>query len=106
MGIIDITLIVLETLTVIIFGAYVLHHKKYFIGKGPERTYNLYLRSVWITYIAVTLLCINLIWGRVNIVLGLNNSLSNTIREVVLILTLVHLAFAGWTHRDIWQNKD
>lgn len=108
MEIVDLTLVTLEVAALIIFTAYVIRYSKYFIGNGPQRTYNLYLRSVWVAYGAVSLLCLNLLWGRLNIVFGYNvDSLSNTIREFVMILTLILLVFAGWTHKEIWDsNKD
>ncbi|UQZ35118.1 hypothetical protein C2I18_17240 [Paenibacillus sp. PK3_47] len=106
MEIIDMTLVALEAAAVVIFAAYVIRYRKYFIGHGPERTYNLYLRSVWVTYSAVVLLCLNLLWGRLNIVFGYNmDSLSNTLREFVMILTLVILVYAGLTHKDIWDSS-
>lgn len=105
MGIVDLTLITLETLASSAFIIYVIRYRKYFVGRGPLRTYNLYLRSVWITYGAVALLCLNLLWGRVNILLGyhVDASLSNIMREYVLILTLVMLVFAGWMHKELWD---
>ncbi|WP_339314579.1 hypothetical protein [Paenibacillus sp. FSL M7-0896] len=107
MQIVDLTLVALELIAAFTFGRYVFRYRKYFIGKGPLRTRNLYLRSVWITYSAVAIICINLVWGRLNIVFGYNvDSLSNTIREFVLILTLVHLVFAGLTHKDLWDNNE
>ncbi|WNS41209.1 hypothetical protein [Paenibacillus sp. MMS20-IR301] len=105
MGIVDLTLITLETIALIAFTAYVIHYSRYFMGRGPQRTYNLYLRSVWVTYGAVALLCLNLLWGRINIILGYNTagSLSNIVREYMLILTLVMLVFAGWMHKELWD---
>ena len=105
MGIVDLTLITLETIACIAFTIYVIRYSRYFVGRGPLRTYNLYLRSVWVTYSAVALLCLNLLWGRLNIVLGYNteSSLSYIIREFVLILTLVILVFAGWMHKELWD---
>lgn len=106
MEIIDLTLVALETAAVLIFTAYVIRYRKYFIGHGPERTYNLYLRSVWVTYSTVALLCLNLLWGRLNIVLGYNvDSLSNTLREFMMILTLVILVYAGLTHKNLWDSN-
>jgi hypothetical protein len=105
MGIVDLTLITLETIAFIAFTAYVIRYRRYFMGRGPLRTYNLYLRSVWVTYGAVALLCLNLLWGRINIVLGYSTggSLSGIMREYVLILTLVMLVFAGWMHKELWD---
>lgn len=107
MGIIDLILITLETVALIAFTAYVLRYSKYFMGRGPLRTYNLYLRSVWVTYGAVALLCLNLLWGRLNIILGYNmdGSLSNILREYVLVLTLVMLVFSGLMHRELWDSN-
>lgn len=108
MEIVDMTLVALEAAALFVFTAYVIRYSKYFIGNGPLRTPNLYLRSVWVTYSAVALLCLNLLWGRLNIVFGYNvDSLSNTLREFMMILTLILLVFAGWTHKEIWDsNKD
>jgi hypothetical protein len=108
MEIIDLTIFTLEAIAFLVFTAYVIRYSKYFIGRGPQRSYNLYLRSVWVTYITVALLCLNLMWGRLNIVFGYNiESTSNTFREFVMILTLLLLVHAGWTHKDIWDsNKD
>ncbi|WP_238652360.1 hypothetical protein [Paenibacillus piscarius] len=105
MDIIDLVLITLELIALIAFTAYVIRYAKYFMGRGPLRTYNLYLRSVWVTYGAVALLCLNLLWGRLNIVLGYNTegSLSNILREYVLVLTLVVLVCAGWMHKELWD---
>lgn len=106
MDIIDLTLITLEAIAMLVFAAYVVRYRKFFIGQGEERTYNLYLRSVWITYGAVALLCMNLLWGRLNIILGLNyGSLSNTLREYVMVLTMIHLLYAGLMHKDLWNNN-
>ena len=105
MEIVDLTLITLEAIAFIAFTTYVIRYSKYFVGRGPLRTFNLYLRSVWVTYGAVALLCLNLLWGRLNIVLGYNtdSSLSGIIREYVLILTLVMLVFTGWMHKELWD---
>lgn len=106
MGIVDLTLVALELTAFIVFMAYVVRYSEFFIGSGPKRTYNLYLRSVWITYFTVALLCLNLLWGRLNIVFGYNvDSVSNTIREFVMILTLILLVFAGLTHKDLWDSN-
>lgn len=106
MGIVDLTLVALELIAFIVFAAYVVQYSRYFIGNGPQRTYNLYLRSVWITYFTVALLCLNLLWGRLNIVLGYNaDSVSNTIREFVMILTLILLVFAGLMHKELWDSN-
>ncbi|WP_339253978.1 hypothetical protein [Paenibacillus sp. FSL P2-0136] len=107
MDIIDLILITLELIALIAFTAYVIRYSKYFIGRGPMRTYNLYLRSVWVTYGAVALLCLNLLWGRLNIILGLNlsGSLSDILREYVLVLTLVMLVFAGLMHKELWDSN-
>ncbi|KHL94189.1 hypothetical protein QW71_19225 [Paenibacillus sp. IHB B 3415] len=107
MEIVDLTLITLETIAFIAFTAYVIRYRRYFMGRGPLRTYNLYLRSVWVTYGAVALLCLNLLWGRLNIILGYNTdgSLSGIMREYVLILTLVMLVFAGWMHKELWDSN-
>lgn len=106
MGIIDLTLITLETLAFIAFTAYVIRYSRFFMGRGPQRTYNLYLRSVWVTYGAVALLCLNMLWGRLNIILGYRtDSLSNVLREFMLILTLVILVFAGWMHKELWDSN-
>lgn len=107
MEIFDLTLITLETVAFIAFTAYVIRYRRYFVGRGPLRTYNLYLRSVWVTYGAVALLCLNLLWGRLNIILGYNTdgSLSGIMREYVLILTLVMLVFAGWMHKELWDSN-
>ncbi len=107
MAIVDLILITLEVAVFVVFAAYVLRYRKFFIGKGPERTYNLYLRSVWMTYFMVSLLCLNLLWGRLNIVFGYNvDSLSNTIRELVMILTLILLLFAGLMHKELWDINE
>jgi hypothetical protein len=106
MEIVDLTLVTLEIIAFVVFMAYVVRYSKYFIGKGLKRTYNLYLRSVWITYFTVALLCLNLLWGRLNIVFGYNiDSISNTLREFIMILTLILLVFAGLTHKDLWDNN-
>ncbi|WP_405107754.1 hypothetical protein MHH28_27865 [Paenibacillus sp. FSL K6-1217] len=107
MDIIDLILITLEMIALIAFTAYVIRYSRYFIGRGPLRTYNLYLRSVWVTYGAVALLCLNLLWGRLNIILGYSTSgsLSNIMREYVLVLTLVMLVFAGLMHRELWDSN-
>lgn len=109
MVIVNLTLVTLELLAFVLFTTYVLRYSRYFIGNGPKRTYNLYLRSVWITYCTVALLCLNLLWGRLNIILGYSvDSVSNTLREFVLILTLILLVFAGLMHKDLWDinHKD
>lgn len=107
MDVIDLILITLEAIACIVFTAYVIRYRKYFIGHGPDRTYNLYLRSVWVTYGSVALLCLNLLWGRLNIVFGYNvDSLSNTFREFVMVLTLILLVFAGLRHKDIWDSNN
>lgn len=105
MGIVDLTLITLETIALLAFTIYVIRYSRYFMGRGPMRTYNLYLRSVWVTYGAVALLCLNLLWGRLNIVFGYNtdSSLSNILREYILILTLVILVSTGWMHKELWD---
>lgn len=107
MEIVDLTLITLETLAFIAFTAYVIRYSRFFMGRGPLRTYNLYLRSVWVTYGAVALLCLNMLWGRLNIIFGYNTdgSLSNILREFALILTLVALVFAGWLHKELWDSN-
>ncbi|QUL55966.1 hypothetical protein KDC22_05320 [Paenibacillus tritici] len=107
MDIIDLILITLETIALIAFTAYVIRYSRYFMGRGPMRTYNLYLRSVWVTYGAVALLCLNLLWGRLNIILGYSTegALSNIMREYVLVLTLVMLVFAGWMHKELWDTN-
>ncbi|WP_151733101.1 hypothetical protein [Paenibacillus tengchongensis] len=106
MDVIDLLLIALEAAGCVVFTAYVVRYSKYFIGNGPKRTHNLYLRSVWLTYACVALLCFNLLWGRLNIVFGYNvDSLSNTLREFVMVVTMILLVFAGLRHKDIWDSN-
>lgn len=104
MEIVDWTLVILELTAVIAYAGYVLRYSKYFTGQGPLRTYNLYLRSVWITYSAVALLCLNLLWAQLNLVLGFtDSSLSDILRESVLVLTLLMLVLIGWMHKELWN---
>lgn len=71
-------------------------------GSDGKRTPNLVIKSISTVSISVATLVVQLIWGRLNIVLAVpEDSISNTLRQFVLLLSMVVLVYALYTQYTV-----
>lgn len=71
-------------------------------GSDGKRTPNLVIKSISTVSISVATLVVQLIWGRMNIVLNVpDDSLSNSLRQFVLLLSMIILVYALYTQYTV-----